>query len=596
MTSNDATLAITCKGDVDARAFYGCSGITNATVSNEGKIGTSAFEGAMTSNDAILKITTPGIIDNRAFYKCTAINTAEIDSWGIGNDAFRECRSLSSIILSDNIKYIGNNSFQACSQLSEVKIPNSTTTLGDYCFSGNSSLSNIELSNGLENIGQYCFNGCSIQSISVPSSVTNIGNYTFNNCKKLTNIIIKDRNTELSLGSSGSSPLFATCSLDSVYIGGRIKYNTSSSSGYSPFYRNTSLRTIVITDEEEEIYDNEFYGCTNLKNVTMGDGVKKIGNWAFSGCSSLDYFSFGRSMQSIGDEAFSDCTKLAKLISYAEVPPACGSMALDDINKWECILQIPKNSLSIYQNAEQWKEFFFIEDVLGSCTMNKYLLTFKIGDEVIASDSIEYGAKIEVPTAPEKEGHTFNGWVDVPETMPANDVVVTGSYSVNKYLLTFMIGDEAVASYSVAYGTEINAPAAPEKEGHTFNGWNYVPKTMPANDVVVVGSYTVNIYKVYYYVGDELVHMDDVAYGESIPIYEYTSTNGDKFLGWEGEKYETMPAKDITYKANIESCIFSIDGNLSQMNIYDINGRRIENTKQLKSGVYIVNGKRVVVK
>jgi hypothetical protein len=152
--------------------------------------------------------------------------------------------------------------------------------------------------------------------------------------------------------------------LDSVYIGGKIKYDTSSSSGYSPFYRNTSLRTIVITDEEEEIYNNEFYGCTNLKNVTMGDGVKKIGNWAFSGCSNLDYFNFGSGMQSIGDEAFSDCTNLTMLISYAEVPPTCGSMALDDINKWECVLRVPQNSLSAYQAADQWKEFFFIEDVL----------------------------------------------------------------------------------------------------------------------------------------------------------------------------------------------------------------------------------------
>lgn len=245
-----------------------------------------------------------------------------------------------------------------------MTIPNKTTSLGEYCFSGNSLLANIDLGNGLKTIGQYCFSGCSMPEISIPASVTSIGNYTFNNCSSLADVVIEDRTSELTLGSNGSSPLFASCPLDSVYIGGKIKYNTSSSSGYSPFYRNTSLRTIVITDEEEEIYDNEFYGCTNLKNVTMGDGVKKIGNWAFSGCSNLDYFNFGCGMQSIGDEAFSDCTNLTMLISYAQVPPTCGSMALDDINKWECVLKIPQNSLSAYQAADQWKEFFFIEDVL----------------------------------------------------------------------------------------------------------------------------------------------------------------------------------------------------------------------------------------
>ena len=286
------------------------------------------------------------------------------DLLSIGNEAFRGCNNLSSITLGEGIKSIGDYAFYGCSKLIEVTIPNKTTSLGEYCFSGNSLLADIDLGNGLKTIGQYCFSGCSMPEISIPASVTSIGNYTFNNCSSLADVVIEDRTSELTLGSNGSSPFFASCPLDSVYIGGKIMYNTSSSSGYSPFYRNTSLRTIVISDTEDEIYNNEFYGCTSLKNVTMGDGVKKIGNWAFSGCSNLDYFNFGSGMQSIGDEAFSDCTNLTMLISYAEVPPTCGSMALDDINKWECVLRVPQNRLSAYQAADQWKEFFFIEDVL----------------------------------------------------------------------------------------------------------------------------------------------------------------------------------------------------------------------------------------
>ena len=337
------TLSLSPKSDIGDYAFYGCIGITNATISNEGNIGTSAFEGAMQSGDATLKVTIPGVIEDRGF---------------------RGCNNLSSITLGEGIKSIGDYAFYGCSKLAEVTIPNKTTSLGEYCFSGNSLLANIDLGNGLKTIGQYCFSGCSMPEISIPASVTSIGNYTFNNCSSLADVVIEDRTSELTLGSNGSSPLFASCPLDSVYIGGKIKYNTSSSSGYSPFYRKTSLRTIVISDTEEEIYNNEFYGCTSLKNVTMGDGVKKIGNWAFSGCSNLDYFNFGSGMQSIGDEAFSDCTNLTMLISYAEVPPTCGSMALDDINKWECVLRVPQNKLSAYQAADQWKEFFFIEDVL----------------------------------------------------------------------------------------------------------------------------------------------------------------------------------------------------------------------------------------
>ena len=120
---------------------------------------------------------------------------------------------------------------------------------------------------------------------------------------------------------------------------------------------------MVITGTEEKVYANEFYGCTNLKNVSIGNGVTAIGNYAFSGCANLESFAFGSSMSTIGEEAFSDCVSMTKLISNALVPPTCGTQALDDINKWDCTLMIPEGTLSAYAAADQWKEFFFIENI-----------------------------------------------------------------------------------------------------------------------------------------------------------------------------------------------------------------------------------------
>ena len=291
-----------------------------------------------------LSITNKGNIEEKAFYSCTGI---------------------SSLKLGDDITALGKSAFQRCENLTTITIPNKVTTLSDYCFADIQGLSTVHLGNAIKSIGNYCFNGCGLTSISIPANVTSIGNYVFKSCTNLTEVIIEDRKMNLHLGSNDSSPLFSDCPLDSVYIGGNISYDTSSSKGYSPFYRNTSLRSVVITDKEEEISDNEFYGCTNLKNVTIGDNINTIGRWAFSGCSNLDYFSFGKSVKSIGQEAFSDCVNLKKLISYAEVPPTCDTNALDDINKWVCTLQIPQNTLSAYQSANQWKDFFFIEDVLS---------------------------------------------------------------------------------------------------------------------------------------------------------------------------------------------------------------------------------------
>ena len=235
--------------------------------------------------------------------------------------------------------------------------------------------------------------------------------------------------------------------------------------------------------------------------------------------------------------------------------------------------------------------------VYGTFAINSYLVTFKIGDEVIASDSLEYGAAIIAPEAPAKEGHTFNGWGEVAATVPASDVTYEGTYTVNSYTVTFKIGEEVIYSESLPYGTEITAPEAPAKEGHTFNGWGEVAATVPASDVTYEGTYTVNVYNVYYYVGEELVHTAEVAYGEVIPEYTYEPTiEGDVFVGWIGETYETMPAHDVTYTANIESGIDQMTNGNSQLMIYDLTGRRITETDNLKGGIYIINGKKVMIK
>lgn len=234
------------------------------------------------------------------------------------------------------------------------------------CF-GNEYIKRVSFGDGIQEIGDRAFYGCTAcEGVRIPKTIKKIGNEVFPECKSIRDFIFEDGDDVLELGFL----IFNNCSLDSVYIGRNISYVPvytgngmygATLTAHSPFYRNTSLRTVHITDMEDEIYENEFYGCSGLKNVRIGDGVKTIGNWAFSGCSSLDYFAFGSSMESIGEEAFSDCTDVTQIISRAAIPPTCGNQALDDINKWNCVLKVPKGSVDAYQAAPQWKEFFFIE-------------------------------------------------------------------------------------------------------------------------------------------------------------------------------------------------------------------------------------------
>ena len=398
-------------GNVGDYAFYGCADILTADIKNAGDIGQYAFSGNNAMYNAI--VNNKGTIGSNAFYQntglktleigesvsniaseafsgCTNLETAKIQNkGGIADKVFQNCSAMKAAILGEGITSIGQYAFDGCQKLQDVVIPDAVTSLGSYAFQKCASMTSAKMGAGLTAINEYAFSECTsltdvligshvatigsnafsncsaLPRIQIPQSVTEIKNYTFSGCRSLKDVIMDDRrgdDTALTLGSNGSSPLFVNCPLDSVYIGRNISYSTSSYYGYSPFYRNTSLRSVTITDKETEISPNEFYGCTNLKNVSIGDGVTTIGDWAFSGCSSLDFFAFGSSVGSIGQEAFSDCTAMTRLISRAVTPPTCGAQALDDINKWNCTLSVPVGHVSAYQQASQWKDFFFIND------------------------------------------------------------------------------------------------------------------------------------------------------------------------------------------------------------------------------------------
>ena len=343
-------------------AFFGNKYIKTISLNNNGGVGEYAFNQCTSLQEA--SISNNGSIGSKAFYYCTALQNAAISNNGsIDSKAFYYCRSLTTATLGDSIKSLGNYAFSSCKLLKEIIIPNAVKTIGEYCFENCSAMDKAIIGGSVETINKYAFTGCSsLPELTIPKSTTSIADYAFSGCTGLKKFVIEDRETTLKLGSNGSNPLFKDCPLDYVYIGGDISYSTSSSYGYSPFYRNTSLREVVITDKETEISANEFYGCTNLQNFTVGDGVTTFGDWAFSGCSSLKKLSFGSQLKTIGKEAFSDCVAVTEITSKATTPPTCGSMALDDINKWECTLNIPKGCSAAYQAEEQWKEFFFITE------------------------------------------------------------------------------------------------------------------------------------------------------------------------------------------------------------------------------------------
>jgi len=233
-------------------------------------------------------------------------------------------------------------------------------------------------------------------------------------------------------------------------------------------------------------------------------------------------------------------------------------------------------------------------EVYGSFAVNSYKLTYKVDGEVYKEINLNYGTLVgtryDPETYPSKEGYTFRDWSERPETMPAHDVEVNAIFTINSYYLSYFVNGEFYTEKFLEYGTKITPEAEPIQTGYTFSGWSEIPETMPAHHVEVNGSFEVNIYKVSYYVDESLVHEDEVAFGETFELWVYDPQDDDlTFNGWIGEKYDTMPAHDISYKADITSGISYIYGNSDNVEgIYTLDGKKVEKIHQ---GVYVIRMK-----
>ena len=165
---------------------------------------------------------------------------------------------------------------------------------------------------------------------------------------------------------------------------------------------------------------------------------------------------------------------------------------------------------------------------------DRYDLIYKVDGVLYKTITLEEGAIITPEPSPTKEGYTFSGWSEIPSTMPAKDVMVTGTFSINSYKLTYVLDGEVYKTLSVKYATEITPEADPTKEGYSFSGWVGVPQTMPAKDVEVSGSFTVNKYLLTIIVDGIVYFSDSIAYGTRLVDYiDLITQQGIDITGWE---------------------------------------------------------------
>ena len=186
--------------------------------------------------------------------------------------------------------------------------------------------------------------------------------------------------------------------------------------------------------------------------------------------------------------------------------------------------------------------------------INQYTITFDTnGGSEIAPITQDYGTEITAPDNPTRKGYTFKGWhKEIPETMPAENITVKAQWEVNQYTITFDTnGGSEIAPITQDYGTEITAPDNPTRKGYTFKGWDKeIPETMPAENITVKAQWEINQYTIAFDTngGSEIAPITQ-DYGTEITAPDNPTRKGYTFKGWHKEIPETMPAENITVKA-----------------------------------------------
>lgn len=161
---------------------------------------------------------------------------------------------------------IGDRAFQNCASITSLTIPSPISEIGHEAFSGCTNLLAIFIPDSVQKIGEYAFEGCSqLSSILIPYSVKIISEYAFHDCPALGKIDVDERNPHY---ASNDGVLYMK-EMDTLLRcpGGK--------------------HSVTIPDTIKSIGRDAFEDCSNLLSITIPDSVISIDRHAFSDCDSL---------------------------------------------------------------------------------------------------------------------------------------------------------------------------------------------------------------------------------------------------------------------------------------------------------------------
>ena len=352
----------------------------------------------------------------------------------IGNAAFQDNTTITSVTIPDSVTEIGSNAFAGCTNLTSVKYGGDWSNL--TIQSGNPAVEDAAKDAANEQLFDFEFtpdNTAVIVTrykgtaadVTIPSRykgkpVTMIDHVAFHNSSVVTSVTIPDSVTAI------PDYAFGFCSqLTNISIPNSVTFI-----GFSAFNSCTSLKSITLPSSLSTIQSYAFYNCGNLKTIRIPVSVTSIGNYAFDGCPS------------------------SMTVTYP------GSKT-----QWDAISKGSNN------------------DVLENnliCAMLEATFTAD-GTTFAQPQTINRGEKFTKPTEPSKENHTFAGWYNGDEkfdfnadtTSAPNVLNLVAKWDINKYTVQFVSDHGSFADQTIEHGKPIGTgkPTIPPVEGFTFDGW-----------------------------------------------------------------------------------------------------------------------------
>ena len=277
------TLIVGCKNtiipnsvtSIKSSAFYGCSDLTSITIPESVTCIEDYAFGECSNLTSIIVEKRNKNYDSRN--DCNAIIEKESNTLiagcmntiipnsvtSIGNLAFANCKSLTSITIPNSVTSIKQMAFYGCSGLTSITIPNSVTSIGVQAFQGCFGLTSVTIPNSMTSIGNSAFSGCSgLTSVTIPNSVRSIGDNTFYNCSGLTSVTIPN-----SVSSIGFSAFNGCSGLTSI----TCEASTPPYCDYYCFYNVNKSIPIYVPANSVKAYKKakEWKNFTNIQAIIV---------------------------------------------------------------------------------------------------------------------------------------------------------------------------------------------------------------------------------------------------------------------------------------------------------------------------------------